>query len=276
MLLIMACVTLCRPSSSPALGLMLLFLVGDGDNVHFLETSRREWMQQRVDMCAADPSYSGCFPLTWTISPRITYMAPDWLEWYYNKALETKNDYFMLPPSGDLYSYPAEMPEDVLSSYVSSTEKDCELLSTSGTIEWEWIGHWKKAMSTYFPKYAANNIVRGVFTTNVPFMLPIPTLFRPGEYFKIVSDNVVVFKPREWRGTEEGAAPLTKHNYLSVEQMAYELNHLPLGTVSWIYVTSDGGAGIDLLYDLVQVLDEHVKVVNHESLVSLALQKGKV
>jgi hypothetical protein len=231
-------------------------------------------MQKRVDYCAADSSYYGCFPLTWSISPHISHLAPDWLDWYYNKALLTKHDYFMLPPCGDLYSYPAEMPDDVLSSYVANTERDSTILSTSATIEWEWIGHWKKALSNYFPKYAANGIVRGIFTTNVPFMLPIPTIFSPGEYFKIVSENVVVFKPREWRGTEEGAAPLTKHNFLSVEQMAYELNHLPKGTVSWIYMTSDGGAGIDMLYDLVKQLDEHVQVVGHETLIDLALQRG--
>ncbi len=202
-------------------------------------------------------------------------MAPDWLEWYYNKASLTGHDYFMLPPSGDLYSYPAEMPNDVLSSYVAHTEDDGVILSTSATIEWEWIGHWKKALSDYYPRYSERNIVKGIFTTNVPFMLPVPSIFSPGEYFKIVDDNVVVFKPREWRGTAEGAAPLTKHNFLTVEQMATELNDLlPVGTVTWIYITSDGGAGLDMLYDLVDVLDEHVKVVNHETLIDLALQKG--
>ncbi len=35
-------------------------VLGDGDNVHFLETSRRQWMQQRVDNCEKDPSYMGC------------------------------------------------------------------------------------------------------------------------------------------------------------------------------------------------------------------------
>ena len=27
--------------------------------------------------------------------------------WYYDGALKTGHDYFVLPPSGDLYSYPA-------------------------------------------------------------------------------------------------------------------------------------------------------------------------
>lgn len=91
-------------------------------------------MQDRADKCAADPSYLGCFPLTWSMSPQLTHLAPDWLNWYYAYAQETTKDFFVLPPSGDLYAYPEEMPEDVLNGYVSSTERDCELLSTPGSL----------------------------------------------------------------------------------------------------------------------------------------------
>ena len=231
-------------------------------------------MQKRVDYCDADSSYFGCFPLTWSISPHITHLAPDWLMWYYNKSYLTGNDFFMLPPSGDLYSYPATMPSDVQDNFVSNTEADCVILSTSATIEWEWIAHWKHALSDYYPKYSVHDIVKGIFTVNVPFNLPNPTIFDPNEFYKIINTNVVVFKPREWRGTTSGDSPFSHHNFLTVEQMAYELNHLPLGTVSWIYMTSDGGGGIDMLYDLVKTLDEHVLVVNHENLIDLALQRG--
>ena len=190
------------------------------------------------------------------------------------QAAETGHDYFMLPPCGDLYSYPAEMPGDVQDGFVANTEQDCQLMSTSGSVEWEWIAHWNEALQTYFPKYSANNIVRGLFTVNVPFNLPAPTIFDPLEYYKIVAGNVVVFKPREWRGTDSGDAPLTRHNFLSVEQMATELNSLPKGTVTWIYMTSDGGAGLEMMYDLVPQLEEHVQVVSHETLIDLALQRG--
>jgi hypothetical protein len=109
----------------------------------------------------------------------------------------------------------------------------------------------------------------------VPYNLPVPTIFTPGEYSKIVADSVVVFKPREWRGTSfPENVPLSRHNFLPVEEMAAEVNHLPRGTTTWIYVTSDGGGGLDMIYELVQQLDEHVLVVGHDLLVDLTLQRG--
>jgi hypothetical protein len=112
----------------------IMFVMGDGDNVAFLEGSRREWMQKRVDLCAKDPSYLGCFPLAWSLSPHLTHLAPDWFDWYYEKAAETGHDYFMLPPSGDLYSYPAEFSAENQERFVHNVEMDCQIMSTSGTI----------------------------------------------------------------------------------------------------------------------------------------------
>ena len=85
------------------------FIMGDGDNVAFVKGSRRGWMQDRVKKCAAG---EGCFPISWTMSPACLHLAPEWIQWYYNKSYETGNDYFVLPPSGDLYSYPSEMPKE--------------------------------------------------------------------------------------------------------------------------------------------------------------------
>jgi hypothetical protein len=195
---------------------------------------------------------------------------------YYEQAYSTGHDYFMLPPSGDLYSYPAEMPVEVLENYVENTENDAVLMSTSATVEWEWIAHWKTALDKYFPLYSPRNIIQGLFTVNVPYNLPIPTVFTPGEYYRVVNDNVVVFKPREWRGTEfPSNVPLSRHNFLTTQQMATELNHLPLGSCSWIYITSDGGGHLDNIYELVSLLDEHVEVVDHQNLIDLALQRYK-
>ena len=181
----------------------------------------------------------------------------------------------MLPPCGDLYSYPAEMPDDVLDKYVKNTEYDANLLSTSGTVEWEWFSHWTTALERYFPLYEQGGIVRGLFTVNVPYNLPAPTIFSPGEYYRKVSDTVVAFKPREWRGTVFPTnVPFSRHNFLTVEEMAYEVNHLPLGSVTWIYITSDGGGHLDNLYELVAQLDEHVSVVDQETLIDMAIQRG--
>ena len=81
------------------------FVIGDGDNINFMKGSRRDWFLDRVQRCQADPSYKGCFPLLWSASPQLLHLAPDWLRWYYEQARLTKRDYFVLPPSGDLYRY---------------------------------------------------------------------------------------------------------------------------------------------------------------------------
>ena len=234
-----------------------MFVMGDGDNVAFLKSSRRQWMQKRVDL-----------------SPHLAHLAPDWFDWYYEKAAETGHDYFMLPPSGDLYSYPAEFSAENQDKFVHNVETDCQIMSTTGIVEWEWISHWKSALENYYPRYTANGIVKGIFTVNVPYNLPTPTIFKHDEYYKMVGDNVALFKPREWRGTGDGEVPFSHHNFLTVDEMAAEINGYALGTVTYVYLTSDGGGSIDNVYDLVKELDEHVLVVNQDTLADLAIQRG--
>ncbi len=251
------------------------FVIGDGDNLAFLKSSRRSWMIDRVSRCQADPSYLGCFPLSWSISPHPRFLAPDWLSWYYNQSYLTGNDFFILPPSGDLYSYPSEMPADVQASYVTNTERDCELLETSGVVAWEWFGHWNTAVTEYFPQYSANKILRGVFPVNVPFNVPMIEVFKSAQDFKMIADNVVLFRPREWRGDTASNIPVSHREYLTVDQMATEINHLPRGTISWLYLTSDGGGSLQMIYDLVAKLYGHVEVVSHETLTNLAIERGE-
>ena len=63
-------------------------------------------------------------------------MAPKMLQWYYNEALKTGNDFFVLPPSGHTYSYPSEMSEPDLSNFVKLTEEDAKVIGTTGTVAW--------------------------------------------------------------------------------------------------------------------------------------------
>ena len=112
-------------------------IMGDGDNVAFVRTSRRQWMLDRVAKCAADP-VNGCFPLLWSISPHLLHVAPGWLRWYFNQSYATGSDYFVLPPSGDLYSYPGMMDGENAENFVTNTERDSTLLSTSASVHWEW------------------------------------------------------------------------------------------------------------------------------------------
>lgn len=180
----------------------LAIVIGDGDNTGYMKDSRRSWFMDRVSRCTKNDSYGSCFPLLWTASPQLLHLAPDWLQWYYAGARRTGHDYFVLPPSGDLYSYPGEMQSADQQQFVQNTERDCHIMNTSATVEWEWFDTWPNALSDYYPRYSDRGIVRGLFAVNVPYMLPI-WLFKPNEYYRIidprgvrVSSPLVLFRPR--------------------------------------------------------------------------------
>jgi hypothetical protein len=208
----------------------------------------------------------------------------------------TKYDYFVLPPSGDLYAYPTMMDPTDQASFVANTERDCVLMNTSATVAWEFADWWPRAIQNYFPRYTTKAVVHSFFSVNVPFSVPIEA-FGKDEYFKTFAPpttgvsandndggnangsvagepNVVLFRPREWRSGPNGGGG-GKQEYSAV-QLANEINGYPLGTVTCIYLTSDGGGNLDSFYALVPLLDEHVQVVNHNAVGQLALQSAKL
>lgn len=260
-------------------------IVGDGDNIQFLRTTRSSWMKTRVESCLSGNSSSGgsplpCFPLLWTVSPYILHSAPDWLKWYYSQAAATASDWFVLPPSGDLYAYPSLMSDADQAKFVEHTERDCELLSTSATVAWEFMGSWENAIDSYFPRYADRGVVTALFPVNVPFMIPIKE-FRRDEDFKVIGDKTVLFKPREWRSAAgecggDGAGATPAKFCLTAAEMAEELNTKPLGSVSHIYLTSDGGLSIEDVIEMVEFLAPHVQVVHHHDLAEAALQRSRI
>ncbi len=121
-------------------------------------------------------------------------------------------------------------------------------------------------------RYTDHGRVRGLFAVNVPFNLPV-FVFEKGELYKIFDGehSVVLFKPREWRGTTPSNIPLSRHNYLSAKEMADSLNELSKGSVTNIYLTSDGGANLQDLYDMVALLEEHVQLVDQNTAVKFAV-----
>ena len=250
-------------------------VIGDGDNIGYVKGSRRDWMTERVSKCAADPA-SGCFPLTWTLSPRTLHLAPDWPRWYYNKSVATGADYFTLPPSGDLYAYPGMMPADMQAHFVANTERDATLMDLSSSVAWEWVGYWESAIKHYFPRYGAKGTVRGFFAVNVPYLLPTLPFALNKEKYKLLGEqkNVVLFRPREWRGGSGAKGILNGKFELTASQMAAEIGSYDAGSVAHLYVTSDGGANLDLVYDMVRQLDEHVQIVGPKTLVEMAVQRG--
>merc|ERR1712223_1643866 len=96
----------------------------------------------------------------------------------------------------------------------------------------------------------------------------------PDQYIAL-NEEIFVFKPREWRGTNaDGAPPFSEGNYLTEAEMAAEINGYDPGTVAHLYLTSDGGMNLPTLSKMVGMLDsDRVKVVNHEELTEMARQR---
>ena len=276
-----------NPSSSMIFNqskIYLSFTIGDGDNLNYLKSSRRDWIKDRVSKCEQDPDdKSMCFPLQWSISPHIIYLSPLMLEWYYNQSYITKHDYFVLPPSGHLYAYPSEMDYDTAQkNFIQWTERDCKILGCNATVAWEFVFTWNKAIKNYFPRYGVNKqnqTIYGLFAVNVPYNVPVYDFWFPLEFYKILDNDLVLFKPREWRGTNMShdgpcvsGVPLSFEFCFPPQDMALEINEYPKGTITQIYITSDGGGNLQMIYDLVPLLNEYVEIVSPTQLIDLALQ----
>jgi hypothetical protein len=252
------------------------FLAGDGDNIAFMMTTRHDWFRQRLDECAK--AEGNCPPLTWTISPHLALIAPDLLRWYYERSHETGKDYFALPPSGHLYAYPTSLAEQEQDRFVAATEEDARILGITGTVHWDWFDSWHDAEEHFLPKYAtASGAIRGVFPVNVPYKVKTFTWWPKEQFFEVLTGadggRVVVFRPREWRGVDDDQDPF----FQSPQKMADELGSHPRGTVTWVYMTSDGGLTLDNSFmAMAKLLPAHVQLVSADTAVKLALASGKL
>ena len=54
--------------------------------------------------------------------------------------------------------------------------------------------------------------------------------------------------------------------------MAAEITNYPHGTVTHLYLTSDGGLNLAMLYRMIEMLGDHVRVVNHEERTEMTRQ----
>lgn len=251
------------------------FVVGDGDNVSYILDARSRWLRDRLALCARDAE--SCAPITWTISPHLSRLAPDVLEWYFRASRETGRDFFMLPPSGFLYAYPASLNEQDQERFIEGTEAAATILGTASTVDWEWATTWPAAETLFLPKYARGGVIRGVFPVNVPYLLPTFTGWRPGQTFKLLpgagGGEVVLFRPREWRGVDGSGTGILAPYTLRPEDMARELAGYPRGTVAYVYMTSDGGLNLENSFTaMIPDLPAHVHLVSADSAARLALQ----
>ena len=65
-----------------------------------------------------------------------------------------------------------------------------------------------------------------------------------------------------------------RRNCPTAQSLASEISDLKTGSVLQVYVTSDGGASFDDIVKMLSLLDAHVKVVDHKTLIDMALQRG--
>jgi hypothetical protein len=251
------------------------FVVGDGDNIGFLMSARHDWIVQRVTDCAS--AGNACPPLTWTISPHIARLAPDLLRWYYDESHKTGKDYFSLPPSGHLYAYPSSLDAADQDRFVASTEQDARILGVTGTVHWDWYDSWHVAEDEFLPKYAtASGTIRGVFPVDVPYSSVAFPWWPVNQFFEVLTGGdggqVVVFRPREWRGVNDDTMPY----FLSPQAFANEIEGYPPGTVTWVYMTSDGGLSLDnAFYPLTKLLPANVQLVSADAAAQLAIAASK-
>ena len=247
------------------------FVVGDGDNIAYMMSTRHDWFRQRLTACTTGDK--ACPPLSWSISPHLAQLAPDLLQWYYAIAQQTGHDYFTLPPSGHLYAYPASLAAADQDKFVAATENDARILGITGTVHWEMIGSWDDAEFKFLPKYAhAEGTIRGIFPVNVPYMLPMFDAWPAEQFSEILTGadgtKVALFRPREWRGITKEDDPF----FLTPDAMAAEIAAYPKGTVTWVYMTSDGGLALDNAFLAVaKKLPPHVQLVSTDTAAKLAI-----
>ncbi len=246
------------------------FVVGDGDNIQYMLTTRRDWFQRRIAACDASPS--ACAPLTWSISPHLTHLAPDVLSWYYAQSHRTKRDSFVLPPSGHLYAYPSSLAEDVQNRFVEATGRDACVLGLTGSVNWDSVGTWHDAEDHFLPKYLKNGSIRGIFPVNVPFAFEAFPWWPDERFFEVLKDadggRLALFRPREWRGIDSESDPFR----LTPELMAAEIAAYPKGTITWVYMTSDGGLTLENSFlALGKLLPPHVQLVDADTAANLAI-----
>ncbi|MCC6217822.1 MAG: hypothetical protein IT376_23385 [Polyangiaceae bacterium] len=248
------------------------FVVGDGDNVAYILSSRKDWLRQRLEDCARPDN--SCQPLTWSLSPHLPRIAPDVLEWYYRSSRATGNDFFVLPPSGHFYSYPSSLREEDQARFVTETERDARVLGVTGIVHWDFLGTWHDAEDRFLPRYAtAGGAIRGIFPVNVPYMIEAFPWWPPEALHRVLTGadgtRLAVFRPREWRGVDDTNAVFLP----SPQRLADELGAYPPGTVTWVYMTSDGGLTLENSFiQLVKLLPPHVQLVSADTAARLAIE----
>jgi hypothetical protein len=245
---------------------------GDMDNLDFVQTFGRTHMRERVQWCKQNKS--SCFPFTWTLSPHLIELAPEMMRWYYETAAGTGGlDSFIMPPSGYLYSYGGQMPSDVQALYVEKQNAAANIMSTTGSIHWEWFFQWERAYETYFPRYIGNSptpTTKNFFLLSVPW--PVPEIL--GHYTWWVgnktdpSTNVfTIMKQFVWQKGGGGGLNLTPL------QAAQKIEAFQVGSINYVYIIQNTPVH-EVFEAVANITDPSVVLVSYSDLGDLARQKA--
>jgi len=109
----------------------------------------------------------------------------------------------------------------------------------------------------------------------VPYLFPPFTWWPSTRFFEVLTGadggQLAVFRPREWRGVTSDSDP----TLLSPARMAAEIAGYPPGTITWVYMTSDGGLTLDNAFlPLVPLLPANVQLVSTDTAALLAIAAG--
>jgi GxGYxYP putative glycoside hydrolase C-terminal domain len=239
-------------------------IYGDLDNIDFVQTIGKKHLLERVQRCKL--LEKNCFPLVWTLNPNLLYISPTIIEWYYHLAYQTRRDWFILPPSGSLYSYPTLMSDTDQINYIKRQNAQSLEMNTTGSIHWELMLTWDKTFKKFFPKYSLFNQskVYSFFLNNVPWLIPIIEWPDNKRNYHWVTNNVVVFKPAfNWDPNEKSGG--NPHDY---KYIANKINNLRKGSLNYVYVIQQ--TPIKDIFDMVDNVNDSVQFIGYQGLQNLA------
>jgi hypothetical protein len=178
------------------------------------------------------------------------------MHWYYSQAAFSGVDWFIMPPSGTLYAYPALMPDAVRHAFVKRQSAQAVLMNTSGSIDWELLLTWMWAFRDYFPLYSGGP-VKAFFLNNVPWLAPIESM---NSTVLWVTKDVVLFKPAfNWDPGAPGSG-----DPVGPKEIAAKINALPRGVPHYVYIIQNTPP--DDIFEMVSLLEDHVNLVGYQAL----------
>jgi len=78
----------------------------------------------------------------------------------------------------------------------------------------------------------------------------------------------------DWQNSSGGKSePFDTWDNITPMKLGQKINKISKGQLKYIYMTHDAGTRLAQFYELADVLDSHVRIVNHDQLVQLALKK---